>query len=325
MVKVSRIILAWLVLTAFIVVTPYSIEMVGELEGDPPSIFNDGPGGIGNMVKELVNQGAAVYIVNNVNEIEDYDPALCVAFLLGPQVEISRDDAEKILGWVSAGGTLVLADEFYGSRNLMTLLGLGITNTTRSIATGWCVIDGVAMSALFNVYSCIRGVGKPLCSVGSCVTAVSMRYGKGTIFVFSDSSLWIDEEFDARWSSMYETHRMLLNYVTHGKRCVIFVEAYRVYRYLRINPFLVAIVIPVSFISTLCRIALLYTQLSSRVLFLVTTLAFILSIAATLSIERRRISTAEDREDMREICRAVKEGVERWKNFVEKMRYGSKK
>jgi len=186
--------LLWLVLASSV-----ELYVVGAPKGDVPSLYNMGPGGVSELVS-YVSLFKRVKLVVDVGELKQYDPRTSVLLLAGLEKVLGDAEISELLRWVSEGGKLVVADEYLVPLRLLQALNVSLGQVSHSIDLGYCDIGGRGFEVLFNVYREVVG-GRALCWAGGVPVAAEVPLGRGTVLVFGDSSIAINEVLRSRYRS----------------------------------------------------------------------------------------------------------------------------
>lgn len=194
---ISRSVAVSLALLWLVVASSVELYVVGAPKGDVPSLYNMGPGGITELVS-YVTLFKRVKLVVGVEELRQYEPRTSVLLVAGLEKSLSDTEISELLRWVSEGGKLVVADEYLVPLRLLQVLNVSLGPASYSIDLGRCTIGGRDFDVLFNVYREVVG-GRTLCWVGGVPVAAEVALGRGTVLVFGDSSIAINEVLRSRY------------------------------------------------------------------------------------------------------------------------------
>lgn len=215
---------------SIIVATTAAIPSVDDFDLDNP---------LWNGYSILGQRTGARYI--EVASIGSLDPSSTVLLVVAPERGLGPGDLGLLREYVYRGGVLVLADEYGGINNITEALGLGTG------VLGPLVVDPLYMyrvrelvvarlswgGEVYLDYASVleTSAGDPRCIVATsplsyiekggsrvygpfCIGAVYVL-GRGRVYVFSDSSLWINSMIDR--GSNY----LLLENITGGRSLYI--------------------------------------------------------------------------------------------------------
>ncbi|WP_148222802.1 DUF4350 domain-containing protein [Desulfurococcus mucosus] len=220
----------WLgVLVLSLLMIGYSnTQMSRGLVGDPPSIYNNMPGGltIFTGMESLERRVNAIY---SFSEVEKYTPRNHALLVVGP--DTSLEWSPTLAHWVEEGGLLVVMDESPNSQMLLEGFEIhaGSGRVIQEVAVGVCNVGNASIRVVFNVYAEVYSTSRHevLCRVGGVVTGLSRRIGGGEIVVIGDSSLVINEVLS---KSPTYGNKFFLDAVTAGRN-LVFYEGNRLYSY----------------------------------------------------------------------------------------------
>jgi hypothetical protein len=150
-------------------------------------------------------------------------PGNTTLFIIGPSTDFSQEEAAWIRGYLHRGGTLVLADDFGTSNQLLEGLGVearfsggllkdplfrdksallpitlqtgydGVENIVFNYATVLTDIDGAEVKAWSSPFSVVEAVGgEPQPEAGSLPLVAELSVGEGKLVMVSDSSPFIN-------------------------------------------------------------------------------------------------------------------------------------
>ncbi|ADM27262.1 conserved hypothetical protein [Ignisphaera aggregans DSM 17230] len=218
----------------FLLLFAYSrISIYSLLEGDPPSIYNYGLGGISNYFGKRIFMHR-INIIFNFKNLDSYNPRTNTLLIIGPDKPITEEDINIILKWTSQGGKTIIADESNNTALLLNNIGVSIKSTIWGTTNASCIINYGNTShidVLFNVYN-ILGVlqninASSLCIYGDSILAIERPYGEGLFIVIGDSSIVINDVLLK--SSLATNNTLFMDYVI-GDRDIILYEGSRIYR-----------------------------------------------------------------------------------------------
>lgn len=206
------------------------IPLIQFIEGDPPSIYNTGDGGMTDLISILTIY-KKVKVAEYLGDVWGYDPKSTVFLVAGLSKSLTDLEVESIARWVESGGYLVVLDEYTTPQTLLRRFGLSIGEAFQDIAQGSCRLGTHELKVLFNVYREVIG-GEAICLVGDTVVAVSKIVGEGKITVIGDSSLFINEVM----RSQYRQSQMSFALDLLDRDTVLFYEGGREFKSLPFSP-----------------------------------------------------------------------------------------
>jgi len=205
---------------------------LGIVDPQAPSVYNLGSGGTSSIYFALGRRlRADVEVVPRLSDIKRFPPTRSVLIIASPDYPITRREAEELRTWVERGGVVIVLDETPSSKEVFKLAGVSIeTPLLKGIAVALCRMRGANLSVLLNYYVLLSsGTAKPLCYANGGVVGYVSRVGLGSIYVFGDSSIIINEHM----STPYAAQVLLLMRMIAGNRTFfLFYEGGRAYRIL---------------------------------------------------------------------------------------------
>ncbi|MEM2006827.1 MAG: DUF4350 domain-containing protein [Sulfolobales archaeon] len=285
------------------------IPLIQSLEGDPPSLYNRGDGGLSELVSAMTIY-KKIKAARSVEDIWLYDPSSSVLLILGLDFFPKEYEILQILRWVEKGGELIVLDEFTTPRPLLEKVNLSVGQLISDISLGVCCVSGFNRTVLFNVYREVLG-GIPICWVSGIPVATEVRHGNGKILVFGDSSIFINEVLRSRYRQAHLSFVLALL----DRDTVVFYESGRVFTERLFSPkFLVSIPY---YVGKVAEYVLLRDPATGTFRVVITGLLILALISprslASLpkpSVRRRRKSTPP------EVNILFKEYVEGWLSWV---------
>lgn len=255
--KMSRALVFSIIIISLLFFAYSRISIYSLLEGDPPSIYNYGFGGISNYIDKRIFI-YKVDIIFGFRNLDSYNPRINTLLIIGPDKPIDEEDIDIILKWTYQGGRTIIADESNSTALLLNRIGISIKSTIWSITKGSCIVnyDNVSyIDVLFNVYSILdispNIDASALCVYGDSILAIERPYGEGLFIVIGDSSIIINDVLLK--SSLAMNNTLFMDYLI-GKRDIILYEGSRIYRSIDAEIFigiLNTLVNALSFISNL--------------------------------------------------------------------------
>jgi hypothetical protein len=198
------------------------------LEYDPPSVFNDGPGGLSGYVFYATFR-KGLDIIFSFTELNYYtNPSRYALLIVGPDKSFS--DINYVLEWIKRGGVVIVLDEYNYSLSLLKYFGfdLGTLFNVKSIAI--CELNNLNLTIYVNVFREVKppSNSSTICRYGYAPIAIALNYGNGRIIVVGDSSLVINE-ISIKAPQWYTANTAFIDAITEGRNIVLF-EGARIYR-----------------------------------------------------------------------------------------------
>lgn len=222
----SRALTAILILIALLALSQTRTPLYTTVEYDPPSIFNQGPGGISIFyIQEMCKHKTE--IIYSVETLQHYEPDEHILLIIGPDTEVEM--YERVLEWVGRGGIVAVMDELNYTAPLLSSTGIQQGPLYRAIAAGKCAIGNATVDVLFNVYRTVKLINSTnaeiLCEVDEEPVAVLVRYADGIIMVSGDSSTIINSVMD---SPYHINNTLFVKYLMGGRELIVY-EGSRLY------------------------------------------------------------------------------------------------
>ncbi len=209
------------------------ISIYNLLEGDPPSIYNYGLGGLSNYISKRVFTHK-IDVIFSFKNLDSHDPGTSTLLIIGPDKPINKTDIDVILRWTYQGGKTIIADESNNSILLLNNIGISVKYVLWSIAKALCMVkhDNVTyIDVLFNVYNALDILpnvnASTICMYRDSILALERPYGKGLFIVIGDSSIVINDILLK--SPLAINNTLFMDYIIGG-RDVILYEGSRIYR-----------------------------------------------------------------------------------------------
>jgi hypothetical protein len=212
------------------------IPIIQFIEGDPPSIYNTGDGGMTELISALTIY-RKVKVVEDLRDVWVYSPESAVLVLAGLSKPLTDLEVESLIKWVGDGGHLVILDEYTTPTSLLWRLGLSMGGTFHDIVQGSCRLGARELKVLFDVYREVIG-GETVCSVGNTSVAASKVLGEGKVTVIGDSSIFINEVM----RSTYRQSQMSFALDLLDRDTVLFYEGGREFKALPFSPKFVVLI-----------------------------------------------------------------------------------
>lgn len=206
------------------------IPLIQFIEGDPPSIYNTGDGGMTELISSLT-LFKKVKVAESLEDMWSYDPESTVFLVVGLSSSLTDLEVESIVRWVERGGHLVILDEYTTPQILLQRFGLSMGGASQDVTQGSCRSGSREIKVLFNVYREVIG-GETICSVRNTSVAVSKIIGRGKVVVVGDSSLFINEVM----KSQYRQYQMSFALDLLDRDTVVFYEGGREFKSLPFSP-----------------------------------------------------------------------------------------
>ena len=286
---------------------------------DPPSIYNPGAGGYSELYSILRRDYIDVSTILDLRDLIEYDPDRWILILASPDQSIDPIHVEALNRWVNAGGVAIILDEVGTVDPVLRYFGLELLDLIRDINVARCVIDGREVPIVFNIYSGIEVVEDKgyeisvLCRYGFSVLAISVRVGDGVLYVFGDSSLFIN----GNPRDVFDAHISLLKEIS-GDRGILFYEGDRSYLYLHTRWFFTGLLLFMAIIKLIVDQILMGDLAVKAIIVSVISLIFISYYINPLGVDRiarfRRVRTY----NIRDQVKSIRRGVERWRRYLMK-------
>ncbi|AFL66575.1 DUF4350 domain-containing protein [Desulfurococcus amylolyticus] len=221
----------WLgVFILLLLIAGYSgVRIRGELVGDPPSVYNNMPGGLTIFASsEAVER--RVDIIYSLDDIYRYDPGKYTLLIVGPDTRV--DTSPRLRQWIEDGGLLIVMDETMNTEELLRGFDIYLESTPaiQEIATGVCSAGNANIRVVFNVYTVVYSTSNHtvLCRVNDKTTGLSRSIGRGMVIAIGDSSLVINEVLSK--GGAWYGNRLFIDMVSNGRDLVVY-EGGRTYTY----------------------------------------------------------------------------------------------
>ena len=314
--RVSKLYVLGLLLIVFLLIIYSGIEISRSITGDPPSIYNDGNGGVSMYFsRKLLSNG--VSIIYSFDELTRYVPSRYILFIIGPDEPLRNNDVEYILRWTSSGGIVVVMDETENISSLLIRLGIDLEGSRIDVSRGVCRINNKTYTVVFDVYTYLSTNMDyaPICWIGKYVLGYRVGYGKGIIYIIGDSSLVINEILYKPIISKNNT--LFVDQLIDGRRIILY-EGSRPFIYTRSHMLLTSIN---GFLDGVANI-FEYLLINNDPEIVLTRIIILLGISSLFILIRYgipqspymysyRISPLHKRSEIRKM---IYEGVERWLN-----------
>lgn len=198
------------------------------IEYDPPSIFNNGPGGL-SVYAFGTHFRRGLNIIYSFSELNYYiNPSKYALLIAGPDKDLTN--IYYVTEWIKKGGILILLDEYDHSLNLLRHFefDFGTLYSIKSMAE--CELDNLNLTIYINVF---REIKTPvnssiICRYNNVPIAAVISYGEGKFVVVGDSSLTINEIF-MKVPQWYLMNMMFIDMLIDGRELILY-EGARVYR-----------------------------------------------------------------------------------------------
>lgn len=201
----------------------------GGLVGDPPSVYNNMPGGLTIFTSSEALE-RRVDVIYSLDDIYRYDPGKHALLIVGPDTRV--DASPRLRQWVEDGGVLIVMDETMNTEGLLRGFDIYLGNTTaiQEIATGVCSVGNANIKVVFDVYTMVYSTSNytVLCRVNNETTGLSRSIGGGMVIAIGDSSLVINEVLSK--GGAWYGNRLFIDMVTNGRGLVVY-EGGRTYTY----------------------------------------------------------------------------------------------
>ncbi|MEL9909446.1 MAG: DUF4350 domain-containing protein [Ignisphaera sp.] len=205
------------------------VRIRGELVGDPPSVYNNMPGGLTIFTSSEALE-RRVDIIYSLDDIYRYDPGKYALLIVGPDTRV--DASPRLRQWIEDGGLLIVMDETMNTEGLLRGFDIYLGNTPaiQEIATGVCSTGNANIKVVFNVYTVVYSTSNytVLCRVNDKTTGLSRSIGGGMVIAIGDSSLVINEVLSK--GGAWYGNRLFIDMVSDGRGLVVY-EGGRTYTY----------------------------------------------------------------------------------------------
>ncbi len=286
---------------------------------DPPSIYNPGSGGYSEFYSLVRREFPNIEVVFDLRDIVDYRSDRWLLIIASPDEPVDPRFSEVLARWIARGGIAVVLDEVGTVNSLLEYYGIAVSGIERDVRIVECRISNGSYSVVFNIYSIIRFIERRgfeydvVCRYGIYPLGVSIRVGDGVLYVFSDSSLFINSNV----GDIMELHLSLLRDIS-GDRGLLIFEGGRSYVYLHTRWLLSGLMLFIA-VSKLMVDRVLASDLFIKTLIVsIVSLVFIAYYINPLSIERIVGLRRGGKLDIRDQIRSIERGVERWRRYLKK-------
>jgi len=223
--KQSKALLITILLIALLTFSQTGAPLYTTIEYDPPSIFNNGSGGISRFYIEEVYR-RRVEVIYSLENLPYYDSNKYLLLIIGPDSDV--DGYEEVIAWVGRGGVAMIMDELNHTTSFLHSIGVYQGTLYRTVDIGVCNIGNSTINVVFNVFREIRAdntKAQLLCVVDGNPVALLLPYDNGTFIVFGDSSLIINNVMD----TVHSVNNTLLIDLLIGGRGIVVYEGSRIY------------------------------------------------------------------------------------------------
>lgn len=217
----SRLFLTILGLTSLLIFSSSSITLFNVLEMDPPSVYNNGPGGLEKYAMHLMSNQNEVKIIYRFRDLLKFEANEFSVIIAGPDEQIQEVD--ELIEWVYRGGIAIVLDEFNHTSPLLLKFGLSRGSMLNLIDLAECKINEIKVKILVNVFIEILGnsSARSLCHYRNSSIAMYVNYGKGVFVFVGDSSLVINEIY-YKSPSWYRINTEFIRLLSANRKIIIY-------------------------------------------------------------------------------------------------------